>query len=271
MSKITEGLIIATSHLVDDGSGAWFAPSHDTITDYVNQCSLTDFDPRCQNPPISTGKRKRIQKIIRQGNTTNETQCLKFINLLIGGVRGGGGLDPESENYRGINSIKAFEENLKDSGVKIEEYPTPSESDYFTITDDKEFNNVLSKYTERAKNADEEQLLGNAKNILEVACKRSIFKVSNYYDENHYKKLNFPKLLTEAYDILNLNHKDNCETIEEKFEKNMYDMAININSIRNLHGDGHGSLRANLVEKEIGKSISNIAFGIVNYMLSKCE
>ncbi|WP_036140908.1 hypothetical protein [Luteibacter sp. 9135] len=113
---LNDAIAVALSKLIDDSAPGVERrdPSHDDITFAIEQCGLTQADPKQRGNPV--GKAKRVRQTL-VWSISNELEAgARFADQLISIVRGHGGFRSGSANFCGLEAIANLTDALGAAG-----------------------------------------------------------------------------------------------------------------------------------------------------------
>lgn len=233
-------LIPTIAQLVDEARGKGFQkPSHDDITFLIERHHLTPGDPRAEGQPM--GKMRRVRSILNWALDNDPENGEAFLAQLISEIRGIGGFQVDSQNYCGAEAIKNAIAAFKTEGFELTEdeelLPQVLENLHSVALTE-----ALEAYIRRAKRGalDAALLTGTGKDLLEATAAHILMERYGAYNT----KWDFPTLLANAFLALELatesDKRQAGERPQKQFERQLFQAACAVNSLRNKEGTGHG-------------------------------
>ncbi len=268
-APLTDTIIIAVSKLVDDSKLETREPSHSDIEFQINRFGLKDGDPK-QHGQIA-GKAKRIRATLIWALDQNHEAGEQFIFAIISVIKGCGGFISTSQNYVGqdeiTSSIRAF---------RTEGYELTIDGELFPIILDNlsgtELTAALEAYIRRAKRGvtDAALVTGTGKDLLEATAAHILIERNRW--SNSSSGANFQALLGQTFVALGLATPQDTfqigESSQRNIERKMFELACEINRLRNKQGTGHGHPWLPTVTQTEANNATEIMGTIAEYLLN---
>lgn len=236
LPPLTEAIIHAVCRLVDD-HGSPREPSHSQVGFVIEQAGLSEVD-HAENPRPA-GKERRLRAILTWAHVNDIERGQALLLHLFPLLRGCSGF-MEGPHFVGHNQLLSAQEAFAAEGWELtaigDLHPMLLE-----ITGGQEAEHVLRGYVRRLRrNPDDTPLIvGTSKDLLEATAKFVLFE---RYGED--REGNFEGLIGQAFTALDLATRHHpravSEPIRREFERHLYDLALDINRLRNREGTGKG-------------------------------
>lgn len=240
-APLSDAIITAVAELVDDAQSQNHRnPSHSDIDFLIDRSGLTLGDPKSQGR--LAGKMKRIREVLSWSIENDPEGGETFIAQLIAQVRGFGGFRPTStRNYVGAEAIRNATDTFRTEG-----YDLTQDGELLPLLLENlsgvDLSNALQGYVKRAKRGalDAALVIGTGKDLLEATVGHILEERYGAYQAS----ANFETLLGQVFVALGLaTPKHPPETGEQPkrhLEREMFQMALAVNRLRNKEGTGHG-------------------------------
>ena len=238
-APLSDSIIIAVAHLVDDAQSGTREPSHSDIEFQINRVQLQNGDPKASGQTVGKAKRVRGTLTWAMQNAPEAGEVL--VSNLISLIRGCGGFRPESPNYVGADCIATAADAFKTEG-----YELASDGELTPIAlgsmSGLELTKALESYVRRAQKGIKDAALvtGTGKDLLEAVAAHILQEKYGGYDTGW----NFHMLLGRAFiavDMATSQDKPKAgDPPQKNVERAMFELALAINKLRNKEGTGHG-------------------------------
>jgi len=238
---LSDPVIYAIAHLVDDSQTDTREPSHSAIESLIDRAKLQAGDPNRQRPEHPRGKEKRVREVLSWALEFDLDGGERFAGFLLAQIRALGGFRLGSSNYVGEEPIVNLREVLRAEGLLLS-----SEGEVQPLVLDnlegKELTAALQKYVQRAKRGatDAALVAGTGKDLIEATAAHVLQGVFGNYSAS----ANFPTLLGQAFAALGLATSQDPvkpgEPPHKTMERGLFDLACGVNRLRNKQGAGHG-------------------------------
>lgn len=235
---LSDNVVLAIAHLVDDAQGERRDPSHSEIDFEINKAELSAADPKA-GPPI--GKAKKVRMVLTRAMADNPDGAERFAYGIICAVTANGGFRKASPNFVGEDRILNLSSMLKPLGVSLDLDGSLAPMALEGLSGEL-LTEALAIYVARAKRGIEDAALltGTGKDLMEAVAAHVVEKVWGRYDPN----ASFPMLLGQAFTALGMgttaDDQRTAEHPQANLERRMYELACAINKLRNKQGTGHG-------------------------------
>lgn len=264
-------IIESLSRLVDDAQSERRDPSHADIGFQIAKAGLESFDPNKQGNH-HVGKAKRIRTILFSALESNQDMAEKFASGLLSSIKACGGFNKSSLNFVGEEPINNLRIAFKPHGFILDNDGNISNTIFDNLST-QGFTEALNNYVLRAKKGIEDAALtvGTSKDLIEAIAAHVITEIYGQYSTTS----NFPTLLAQAFVGLKLSTSADKPIVNEsptkQMERNIFDLAISINKLRNKEGTGHGRPWLPKVTNDEAKFAIE-AIGIIGeFLLKKLE
>lgn len=238
-APISDSIIVAVAHLVDDSQTASRLPSHSEIGYSIQRAGLSNGDPNSIGQ--TAGKAKRVRSCLTWALDNAPESGERFIALLVSTIGAVGGFRKTSQNYVGeeafVNAKTAFRKegfNLTSDGEL-----TASVLDNLSGV---ELTEAIEAYIRRAKRGIDDVALvtGTGKDLLEATAAHVLLERNNSYSTHS----NFAMLLGQAFIALGMATSADPvqanESPQREVDRKLFDLGCAVNRLRNKEGTGHG-------------------------------
>ena len=265
---LTDTIATAIARLVDDAQIARRDPSHSELTFHIERTGLSGYDPKQQG--LSVGKGKRLRFVLSSAIEHDLDAGGKLVGLLLALLRGHGGFRPGSPNYVTAeaidNAVAAFATEGYDLSLEGELRPRVLES-----SSTLERFSALRSYARRAQRgvADAALVSGTGKDLLEATAAHIVQERYGNYPQT----ANFQTLLGQAFSALEMatpeHPRGQGEPPTRAIERSMFQLACDINRLRNKEGTGHGRPWLTRISATEAKTATEFMGVIAEYMLNR--
>ena len=195
---LSDNVVLAIAHLVDDAQGERRDPSHSEIDFEINKAELSAADPKA-GPPI--GKAKKVRMVLTRAMADNPDGAERFAYGIICAVTANGGFRKASPNFVGEDRILNLSSMLKPLGVSLDLDGSLAPMALEGLSGEL-LTEALAIYVARAKRGIEDAALltGTGKDLMEAVAAHVVEKVCGRYDPN----ASFPMLLGQAFTALGM-------------------------------------------------------------------
>ena len=265
---LTDAIVTAMAQLVDDAQTERRDPSHYDLKCQIERAGLAKYDPNQQGQ--SVGKAKRLRFVLSSAIEHDLSAGGRLVGMLLALLRGHGGFRPGSPNYVTAeaidNAIAAFATEGYDLSLEGELRPLVLES-----ASTLERFSALRSYARRAQRgvADAALVSGTGKDLLEATAAHVVQERYGNYPQT----VNFQTLLGQAFSALEMatpeHPRGQGEPPTRAIERSMFQLACDINRLRNKEGTGHGRPWLTRISATEAKTATEFMGVIAEYMLNR--
>lgn len=267
---LTDAIVTAMAQLVDDAQTDRRDPSHYDLGSQIERAGLAKYDLKKQGQNV--GKAKRLRFVLSCAIEHDLGAGGTLVDMLLGLLRGHGGFRCDSPNYVGgdaiENAIAAFATEgydlSSDGELRPQILESLSKADRFR---------ALRSYARRAQRGVDDAALvtGTGKDLLEATAAH----VLQAHYGNYPERDNFQALLGQAFMVLAIATPEGPEHQGEPptraIERSMFQLACDINRLRNKEGTGHGRPWLPRISPAEAKVATEFMGVIAEYMLTRQE
>ncbi|RBP45950.1 abortive infection Abi-like protein [Roseimicrobium gellanilyticum] len=266
-APLSDSIVFALAKVVDDAQSETRYPSHNEIEFMVNQCGLSQGDPKAQGQVV--GKAKRVRAILSWALENDLAKGERFVALLVSNVRSNGGFREASSNFVGVEAIVSLRACFAEQGFNLatDGVLQPSALDSLEGVP---LTKALRAYVERARKGVEDAALltGTSKDLLEATAAHIVTERYGTYPQTS----NFPTLLGQAFVVAGLATPQDAPTPgegpERRVQRALYEVGCAVNKLRNKQGTGHGRPWLPTVTGHEAKCAVEVMGTIAGYLLS---
>lgn len=268
MTPLNDAIVAAVAEFVDDSqSDQRRDPSHSDLEFLINRAGLKVGDPK-QNGQI-VGKAKRIRGTLSWALEHEPESGGKLVVSLVNHIRGQGGFRSESPNFVGRDAIETAIKVFDSEGfqLSLDGELRPKLLDNLSGAD---LTDALDSYVRRAKRGSDDAALvtGTGKDLLEAVAAHVLRQRYGSYSQTS----NFPTLLGQAFDALNLSTPQSSASNGrpmQRIENAIFELACAINQLRNKQGTGHGRPWLPSVTEAEARTVTEFMGITAEYLLSR--
>lgn len=267
MVPLNDAIITAISQLVDDAQSDRRDPSHSDLDSLIREANLISGDPKQQGSKV--GKAKRVRGTLSWAYEHAPERGSVFVERLLSTIRGYGGFRETSQNYVGKGPIESAIGVFCPEGYVLSKDGELRPKLLEGLSND-EMTEALRGYVRRAKQGSDDAALvvGTGKDLLEAVATHVIRHI---YGKKPSQTI-FSVLLGQAFEALGLEtpvRNTENPSPQMRVERAMYELACEINRLRNRQGTGHGRPWLPTVTKEEAKTAIECMGVIAEYMMGK--
>lgn len=261
---ISDGIIGALANFTQGGSG----PEHRKLTQVFVSCGCSDKDPFDE----TTRTPNKVERITRVGQAALRLPHAgrKFTEGLINQLRVSNVFGSERQFYE--NSIEVLADELKCVGWSLTDDGHLQPLDRFDL--ETGGRPALEEQINRLRHSEENPgaLLGTAKDTIESACKLVLEDNHRYPGAN----ASFSTVLAQTFEVLDMKAGGvDAEQPGGRALKTIYSssqkIAVEINSLRNAQGSGHGRTLPTGVSVEAARYLAKQAILLAELILKTHE
>ena len=265
---LSDAIVTALAQLVDDAQTGRREPSHSDLEFQIERAHLVAYDPKGKGQTL--GKAKRIRFVLSSAMEHDPNAGGRLVGLLLELVRGHGGFRPSSSNYVTAEAIENAVAAFATEGYDLS-LDGGLQPQVLTNLSGLERSSALRAYARRAQRGVKDAALvsGTGKDLLEATAAHILRDRYRTYP----RQANFPTLLGQAFSVLGMATPEGTVVQGESpmcaIERSMFQLACDVNKLRNKEGTGHGRPWLPNVSVTEAKAATEFMGVIAEYMLAR--
>ena len=265
---LNDAIITALAQLVDDAQTERREPSHSDLGFQIERAGLAECDPKGKGQTL--GKAKRIRLVLSSALEHDPNAGGRLVGLLLALVRGHGGFRLGSSNYVTAEAIENAVAAFATEGYDLS-LDGGLQPQVLANLSGLERSSALRAYARRAQRGVKDAALvsGTGKDLLEATAAHILRERFSTYS----RQANFPTLLGQAFSVLGMATPEGTGVQRESpmcaIERSMFQLACDVNKLRNKEGTGHGRPWLPNVSVTEAKAATEFMGVIADYMLGR--